>query len=126
MWLAFLLNEILRTSIKTTSDGSIRSVKDVIEFLLNNSSGIQKISYDELAEKGFSRNKGSETTVHSKESPYYSEIWESVNHKVGYKTLTHRQQFYIDHDWFFEFDEVLPRHKAVSYTHLTLPTIYSV
>jgi len=30
---------------------------------------------------------------------------------VGYKTLTHRQQFYIDHDWFFEFDEVLPRHK---------------
>ena len=94
-----------------TSDGTIKSVKDVIQFLLDNSSGIQNVTYDELAEKGFLRNKGSETTVHTKESPYYSEIWDNVNEKIGYKTLTHRQQFYIDHDWFFEFDEVLPRHK---------------
>ena len=83
----------------------------MIQFLLDNSSGIQSVSFDELAEKGFLRNKGSETTVHSKESPYYSDIWESVNNKIGYKTLTHRQQFYIDHEWFFEFDEVLPKHK---------------
>ena len=94
-----------------TSKGSIKSVKDVIQFLLDNSSGIQSVSFDELAEKGFLRNKGSETTVHSKESPYYSDIWESVHEKRGYKTLTHRQQFYIDHEWFFEFDEVLPKHK---------------
>ncbi|MBT7752949.1 MAG: molybdopterin-dependent oxidoreductase [Gammaproteobacteria bacterium] len=94
-----------------TDNGAITSVKEVIQFLLNNTSGIQNVSYDELAEKGFIRNKGSETTMHSKESPYYSDIFDSVNEKIGYKTLTHRQQFYIDHEWFFEFDEVLPRHK---------------
>ena len=94
-----------------TDNGTITSVKEVIQFLLDNTSGIQNVSYDELAEKGFIRNKGSETTMHSKESPYYSDIYDSVNEKIGYKTLTHRQQFYIDHEWFFEFDEVLPRHK---------------
>ncbi len=94
-----------------TSNDSIKSVKDVIQFLLDNSSGIQKVSYDELAEKGCLKNHGSETTVHSKASPYYADIWESVHEKQGYRTLTHRQQFYVDHEWFFEFDEALPGHK---------------
>ena len=94
-----------------TDEGKISSVKDVISFLLNNSSGIEKIDYKELAERGFARNKGSDTTVHTEESPYYCDIYNSVNKKIGYKTLTHRQQFYIDHDWFFKFDEALPGHK---------------
>ncbi len=31
--------------------------------------------------------------------------------KYPYPTLTRRAQFYIDHDWFLEADEALPRHK---------------
>ncbi|OGO51955.1 MAG: hypothetical protein A2148_04695 [Chloroflexi bacterium RBG_16_68_14] len=31
--------------------------------------------------------------------------------QVPYPTLTRRIQFYIDHDWFLEGDEALPRHK---------------
>jgi DMSO reductase family type II enzyme molybdopterin subunit len=31
--------------------------------------------------------------------------------KVPYPTLTRRAQFYIDHPWFIEADEALPRHK---------------
>jgi len=31
--------------------------------------------------------------------------------KYPYPTLTRRAQFYIDHDWFLEADEHLPRHK---------------
>ena len=31
--------------------------------------------------------------------------------KVPYPTLTQRAQFYIDHPWFIEADEALPRHK---------------
>lgn len=31
--------------------------------------------------------------------------------KIPYPTLTHRAQFYIDHDWFFEAGENLPTHK---------------
>jgi DMSO reductase family type II enzyme molybdopterin subunit len=31
--------------------------------------------------------------------------------KQPYPTLTRRAQFYLDHEWFFEADEALPRHK---------------
>jgi len=31
--------------------------------------------------------------------------------KIPYPTLTRRAQFYIDHPWFIEADEALPRHK---------------
>jgi DMSO reductase family type II enzyme molybdopterin subunit len=31
--------------------------------------------------------------------------------KIPYPTLTRRAQFYIDHPWFIEADETLPRHK---------------
>ncbi|MCH7578626.1 MAG: molybdopterin-dependent oxidoreductase [Chloroflexi bacterium] len=34
-----------------------------------------------------------------------------VEKKLPYPTLTRRIQFYIDHDWFLEADEALPRHK---------------
>jgi len=34
-----------------------------------------------------------------------------VEKKYPYPTLTRRAQFYIDHDWFLEADEHLPRHK---------------
>jgi len=36
-----------------------------------------------------------------------------VEHKHAWPTLTGRQQFYIDHPWFFEADEVLPRWKPL-------------
>ncbi len=34
-----------------------------------------------------------------------------IEKKTPYPTLTRRIQFYIDHDWFLEADEALPRHK---------------
>ena len=34
-----------------------------------------------------------------------------VEDKVPYPTLTRRAQFYVDHPWFIEADEALPRHK---------------
>jgi nitrate reductase alpha subunit len=34
-----------------------------------------------------------------------------VDKKQPYPTLTRRAQFYIDHAWFLEADEALPRHK---------------
>jgi DMSO reductase family type II enzyme molybdopterin subunit len=34
-----------------------------------------------------------------------------VEEKLPYPTLTRRAQFYIDHEWFLEADEHLPRHK---------------
>jgi len=34
-----------------------------------------------------------------------------VEDKIPYPTLTRRAQFYIDHPWFIDADEALPRHK---------------
>jgi nitrate reductase alpha subunit len=36
-----------------------------------------------------------------------------VEGKQAWPTLTGRQQFYLDHDWFFEADEALPRWKPL-------------
>jgi DMSO reductase family type II enzyme molybdopterin subunit len=36
-----------------------------------------------------------------------------VDEKHAWPTLTGRQQFYLDHPWFFEADEALPRWKAL-------------
>jgi anaerobic selenocysteine-containing dehydrogenase len=36
-----------------------------------------------------------------------------VEGKHPWPTLTGRQQFYLDHPWFFEYDEVLPRWKPL-------------
>ncbi len=36
-----------------------------------------------------------------------------VEQKHAWPTLTGRQQFYIDHPWFFEADEVLPRYRPL-------------
>ena len=36
-----------------------------------------------------------------------------IEGKQAWPTLTGRQQFYLDHPWFFEADEVLPRWKAL-------------
>jgi complex iron-sulfur molybdoenzyme family reductase subunit alpha len=44
-----------------TLDGKIRENRDIVQFLLDNSSGIPKVSYAELAEHGFIRSPRSRT-----------------------------------------------------------------
>jgi nitrate reductase alpha subunit len=92
-------------------DGKVKDVKDVIQFIINTTPGIPKMSFEELAAIGKVRVEGSNKTYYDKDAPYHSEIMESVNEKRPYETLTSRQQFYIDHDWFIEYGEQLPTHK---------------
>ena len=94
-----------------TMDGKVKDVKDVIQFIINTTPGIPKMSFEELAAIGKVRVEGSNKTYYDKDAPYHSEIMESVNEKRPYETLTSRQQFYIDHDWFIEYGEQLPTHK---------------
>lgn len=97
-----------------TMNGRIRSVKDVVQYLINATPGIPKVSFDELAARGILRVEGSGdgdgTTWKSEESPYHNEIAESVRGKRPYETLTGRQQFYVDHEWFLKYGEALPTH----------------
>jgi DMSO reductase family type II enzyme molybdopterin subunit len=43
--------------------------------------------------------------------PLYPNAWQ-VEEKESWPTLTGRQQFYLDHDWFIAAGEALPVHKA--------------
>jgi DMSO reductase family type II enzyme molybdopterin subunit len=93
-------------------DGRIESVKDVVQYILNTTPGVPKVPFEELAARGIIRvDDSSDTTWHGENSPYHAEVAESVRSKIPYPTLTGRQQYYIDHDWFLDFDEALPAHR---------------
>jgi len=95
-----------------TMDGEVGSVKDVVQYLINTTPGVPKMSFDELAARGIVRvDDSGETTWDGEGAPYHSEIARSVRDKRPYETLTARQQYYIDHEWFLDFDEALPGHK---------------
>jgi len=95
-----------------TMEGKVRSVKDVCQYIIDTTPGIPKVSFAELAARGTIRVDGSDrTTWDDTETTYHSETFASVRDKVPYQTLTGRQSFYIDHEWFLKFDEQLPVHK---------------
>ena len=58
------------------------------------------------------RNPGTDTVVYDTDSPYGSVVLQAVRDKVPYPTLTGRQQYYMDHDWFMQEGETLPTYKA--------------
>lgn len=95
-----------------TMNGAMRSSRDVAQFLIDNSAGIPKLKFDELAHKGFVKAEDSEGTQFGAHSPYSYKILASVRDKHPYATLTGRQQFYIDHEWFLREGEALPGHVA--------------
>jgi nitrate reductase alpha subunit len=93
-----------------TMDGRIGSSRDIAQFLIDNSAGIPKLSFEELAQKGFVVADDSAGTQFGPKSPFSYQILASVRDKLPYATLTGRQQFYFDHDWFLREGEALPAH----------------
>ena len=106
--------DLARTLELYTMDGAIKDSRDIVQFIINATPGIPKMSFAELAAKGIVRvdeSRGS-TVWDSDDSPFHADIAESVHGKRPYETLTGRQQFYIDHEWFLKYDEALPVHHA--------------
>ncbi|MEQ1802815.1 MAG: molybdopterin-dependent oxidoreductase [Gammaproteobacteria bacterium] len=93
-----------------TLNGKITSTRDIAQFLIDNSQGIPKMSFEELAKKGFVRGDDSADAQFGPNSPYSYQILASTRDKKPYATLTGRQQFYFDHDWFLKEGEALPVH----------------
>jgi len=95
-----------------TMGGEVGDVRDVVQYLANTTPGVPKLPFAELAARGIVRVDDSDDPSWDGEgSPYHSDITASVRHKRPYETLTGRQQYYIDHEWFLEFDEALPAHR---------------
>jgi DMSO reductase family type II enzyme molybdopterin subunit len=97
---------------KFTMGGKIKTNKDVAEFLLNLNEGIPEKSFDELARKGIVRNNDTDGVIYGEHSPYGSVMLRAWEKKTPYPTLTGRQQYYLDHDWFMEEGEQVPVYKA--------------
>jgi DMSO reductase family type II enzyme molybdopterin subunit len=94
-----------------TMGGTIKTNKDVVEFLLRLNEGIPTDSFDELAASGIIRNNGTDGVMYDENSPYGSVMLRAWQQKTPYPTLTGRQQYYIDHDWFMEEGEQVPVYK---------------
>ena len=95
-------------------DGSTKKVtrtRDAVDFIISNSAGISNVrNYEHLTEKGFVRSDDSDDVQFGKKSNFSYQILSSVIDKKPYRTLTGRQQFYIDHDWFMQEGESLPQY----------------
>ena len=94
-----------------TLDGKVKETRDIVQLMLDNSFGVPKISFDALRERGFIRVDDSSSTQFGPKSPFSYETLASTRNKVPYETLTGRQQYYMDHDWFLAEGEQLPVHK---------------
>ncbi len=93
-----------------TLNGKIQTTKDIVQFLIDNSEGIPKITFEELRQRGFVRADDSADVQFGPNSPYSFQVLASTRNKKPYATLTGRQQFYFDHDWFLSEGEALPVH----------------
>ena len=90
----------------------INKTRDAAEFIIQNSFGLSDVTFDKLSEKGFIRVDDSEGTQFGKNSNYSHYVLDSAKEKKPWNTLTGRQQFYIDHDWFLQGGEALPEYRA--------------
>lgn len=89
-----------------------------LEYVLQHSSPTSGLTWKQAAQRGAVRVRdigmyGPGNAVCSDFKPgatIYPSQW-FVEGKEPWPTLTGRQQFYLDHPWFLEADEALPRHK---------------
>jgi DMSO reductase family type II enzyme molybdopterin subunit len=95
-----------------TKGGVYTSMRDILDFQLAMNPGLPKESFDTLAKNGMTQLPDSDGVMFGPGSPYPDTLIRSVNDKKPYRTLTGRQQFYIDHDWFLQEGEALPTYRA--------------
>lgn len=89
----------------------VKSTRDVAEFMIAGSSGLSQVSFDRLQKEGFLRVDDADDVQFGPKAPYSYYVLASVRDKRPYATLTGRQQFYMDHEWFLQEGEALPLHK---------------
>ncbi len=90
----------------------VESTRDAVDYMIANSAGMSQVkNYANLQKKGFIRSDDSDDVQFGKNSNYSYQTLASVKDKKPYHTLTGRQQFYIDHDWFQQEGESLPQFK---------------
>jgi DMSO reductase family type II enzyme molybdopterin subunit len=95
-----------------TMDGKLTKDADAVEYLLANSIGAPKVSFEEFAKQGMIRGDDSDDVQFGPASPFSYQTLASTKGKKPYKTITGRQQFYLDQPTFIAEGEQLPVYKA--------------
>jgi anaerobic selenocysteine-containing dehydrogenase len=95
-----------------TMNGTIMTNEDVINFLLRINEAIPVDNFKDMARQGIVRNNDTDGVMYGENSPYGAVMKLAVERKQPYPTLTGRQQFYMDHDWFLQENEELPVYRA--------------
>lgn len=93
--------------------GIFEDDKNAVQFILDNSPETRGFTVSELAEKPRRMKETNDTTWTSTIQPGrpYTPFLKNTEGKEAYLTITGRQQYYIDHDWFLEMEEELPTYK---------------
>lgn len=95
------------------ADGALVRDEDAANFIMANSPETEGMTYHGIQEHPQRFVKIDEEAWNSdiEEGRAYTPFTHQLEKKRPWRTLTGRQQFYIDHPWFLEFGEQLPIHK---------------
>lgn len=96
-----------------SGQGALKSDEDACNFILGHSSETEGMNYRGIQEAPRRFVKIDDDTWNSDIEPgrAYTPFTHQIEKKRPWRTLTGRQQFYIDHPWFIEQGEQLPVHK---------------
>ena len=96
-----------------TGKGAILTDEAAANFIMAHSKETQGMNYQGLQAQPMRFVATDEESWNSDVEPgvAYTPFKHQVDKKKPWRTLTGRQQFYIDHPWFIDFGETLPVHK---------------
>lgn len=92
-------------------NGNLDTDEKACKFVLANAPHTKGITLEQLRRFGPQRFKENWTSKMEDNVPY-SPFKHFVELKKPYPTMVGRQQYYIDHEWFLELGEELPKYKA--------------
>ncbi len=93
-----------------SGDGKLATDEDACNFILANATETEGMSYRSLQDgpKRFIKTDDEIWNSDIEEGRAYTPFTHQIEKKRPWRTLTGRQQFYIDHDWYLELAEQLP------------------
>lgn len=96
-----------------TSDGDVTTDEDACNFILSHSPETEGMTYHNIQSgpKRFVKIDEEAWNSDIEEGRAYTPFTHQIEKKRPWRTLTGRQQFYIDHPWYLDLEEQLPVHK---------------
>jgi len=107
------LRDFTRTYDDWSDGGKLAADEDAANFILSHSAETKGMTYYGLQEQP-QRFVGIDPEVWNsevEEGRTYTPFTHQIEKKRPWRTLTGRQQFYVDHDWYLELGEELPVHR---------------